>query len=66
MLYGEVRIFMHLYDKYILEYSDIVVTESNSRIRYTEDHSSNYLPIMAKSSSFSHRYSPNFTPRTFC
>ena len=25
-----------------------------------------FLPIIAKSSSFSQRYSPNFTPRTFC
>ena len=33
---------MYLYNKNILEYDNIVVTEANSRIRYIEDHSKNY------------------------
>ena len=32
-------ISMYFYDKNILEYTNIVVTESNYRILYTENHS---------------------------
>ena len=35
-------ISMYLYNKNTLEYPNIVITESNPRIRYTEDHSTTF------------------------